>query len=288
MPCTFTRTGWAIEKAEEPGPFRPSEKTTVIKQILYTFLAPHHRSRALVRLRKLEEKLVSPEARFAVPFVFCGSGHFKSIEPRQNPLEIEDLYRMVCQKRPTAVLEIGTARGGTLYLWAQAAGPDATIVSVDLPGGGFGGAYPPCRIPFYRSFAGPKQGLHLLREDSHSPETIQTVQQIFQDQPIDFLFIDGDHTYEGVRTDFAAYGPMVRPGGVIAFHDILPRQDIPAIEVHRFWREVKQTHAAQEIVGPDGSGKKVGIGVIHVERPGIRCPEAGEQSVPSRGHIRKP
>jgi hypothetical protein len=36
------------------------------------------------------------------------------------------------------------------------------------------------------------------------------------------LFIDGDHTYEGVRRDFEMYSPLVRKGGIIAFHDIYP------------------------------------------------------------------
>jgi predicted O-methyltransferase YrrM len=248
----------------------------MIKQVLYKFLASRQRYRALQDLRKLEDKLVSPEARFAVPFVFRGKGYFKSIEPRQNPVEIEELYRILCRRKPATILEIGTARGGTLYLWTQAASPDATLVSVDLPGGGFGGAYPPCRIPFYESFAGPGQKLHLLREDSHSPTTVHLVREILQDQSVDFLFIDGDHSYDGVQRDFTAYGPMVRPGGLIAFHDILPREDIPAIQVHQFWQEVKQTHVVQEIIGPEGSGKKVGIGLIYSEGPVSESPVVQE------------
>jgi hypothetical protein len=39
-------------------------------------------------------------------------------------------------------LEIGTARGGTLFFLTRLASPHATIVSVDLPGGPFGGGYP--------------------------------------------------------------------------------------------------------------------------------------------------
>jgi predicted O-methyltransferase YrrM len=36
---------------------------------------------------------------------------------------------------------------------------------------------------------------------------------------IDLLFIDGDHSYKGVKADFEAWYPHVRDGGVIAFHD---------------------------------------------------------------------
>lgn len=38
---------------------------------------------------------------------------------------------------------------------------------------------------------------------------------------IDFLFIDGDHSYEGCKTDFEAWIPKVRDGGTVAFHDVL-------------------------------------------------------------------
>lgn len=36
---------------------------------------------------------------------------------------------------------------------------------------------------------------------------------------LDFVFIDADHTYEGVREDIAAWRPLVRPGGYIGGHD---------------------------------------------------------------------
>ncbi len=38
-------------------------------------------------------------------------------------------------------------------------------------------------------------------------------------RPIDLLFIDGDHTYEGCSTDIKSWLPFVRRGGWVAFHD---------------------------------------------------------------------
>lgn len=37
---------------------------------------------------------------------------------------------------------------------------------------------------------------------------------------VDLLFIDGDHTYASVLTDWLLYSPLVRPGGLLAFHDV--------------------------------------------------------------------
>ncbi len=36
---------------------------------------------------------------------------------------------------------------------------------------------------------------------------------------IDLLFIDGDHTYQGVVQDIEDWTPRVKPGGIVAFHD---------------------------------------------------------------------
>jgi predicted O-methyltransferase YrrM len=35
----------------------------------------------------------------------------------------------------------------------------------------------------------------------------------------DFVFIDGDHTFEGIRTDWEAWSELVAPGGVVCLHD---------------------------------------------------------------------
>ena len=38
-------------------------------------------------------------------------------------------------------------------------------------------------------------------------------------QPLDFIFIDGDHSFEGVLEDYFDWSGMLKVGGVIAFHD---------------------------------------------------------------------
>jgi predicted O-methyltransferase YrrM len=37
---------------------------------------------------------------------------------------------------------------------------------------------------------------------------------------LDFLFIDGDHDEEAVEADLSAWLPKVKPGGILAMHDI--------------------------------------------------------------------
>ena len=116
----------------------------MIRRLAADVLVPWHRAHAIRRLRWLERRLPDPAVRFAVPFVFRGRGHFR-VRIVQEPREILALYRAVCAACPRCVIEIGTALGGTLYLWTQAAAADALVISIDLPGGPFGGGYPACR-----------------------------------------------------------------------------------------------------------------------------------------------
>ena len=39
------------------------------------------------------------------------------------------------------------------------------------------------------------------------------------DGPVHLLFVDGDHSYEGVMADISGWTPKIAPGGVICFHD---------------------------------------------------------------------
>lgn len=68
--------------------------------------------------------------------------------------------------------------------------------------------------------------------DTHSPEAIQIAGSL---GPYDFLFIDAGHKLEDVRRDYNDYGPMVRPGGIIAFHDAAKRPGYEEeVDVWRF------------------------------------------------------
>ena len=50
-------------------------------------------------------------------------------------------------------------------------------------------------------------------------ESVDAAKQI-ADGSLDFVFIDADHTYEGVRQDLDSWYPKVRPGGLISGHDM--------------------------------------------------------------------
>lgn len=81
---------------------------------------------------------------------------------------------------------------------------------------------------------------------------------------MDYLFIDGDHTYEGVKHDFEMYAPLVRKGGVVALHDIVVHRPEAGCEVSEFWNQVKRNYRHHEIV-QDPSQTWAGIGILYVE-----------------------
>lgn len=48
----------------------------------------------------------------------------------------------------------------------------------------------------------------------------------FEDESVDFVFIDADHVYQSVRNDVLAWLPKVKPGGIIAGHDYNPPHEV--------------------------------------------------------------
>ncbi len=209
--------------------------------------------------RRLPQNL--PPAQM-VDFAMTTDNYF--LQTSQVRSEIVALAEMIAQRHPKTVVEIGTAHGGTLFLWCRLAHPEATLVSLDLPGGIHGGGYPYWKSWIYRRFPLPKQHLHLLRGDSHKPEMQARLKSTLPgDGKVDFLFIDGDHTYEGVKSDFEMYSGLVRPGGLIVFHDICKHAASMNCGVDRFWQEVKNGRRTREFVHDWNQGT-CGIGVIEV------------------------
>jgi len=206
------------------------------------------------RLRQLER---DDNLETRLDFVF----NSKDLAPFQIRSELVQMLQIVREKGPRTVVEIGTANGGTLYLLCYAAHPKATIASLDLPAGKFGGGYSAWKIPLYRSFARKIQTIHLLLGDSHAESCFKDLVHALAGKEVDFLFIDADHTYEGVKRDFELYSSLVAKDGLIGFHDIAPIAPTADYGVRRFWEELKPNYKWQEIIA-DPRQRGFGIGLI--------------------------
>jgi len=169
----------------------------------------------------------------------------------QKHEELAAFLAIVADIEPLKVIvEVGAYAGGTLWAWQQLG--DVRVIGVDLP--------PPGRP------TGPTvndEGMTVILGDSHDPATMEQLVTELAGEPVDMLFIDGDHTYEGVKADFELYAPLVRPGGIIGLHDICHHPGMPFIEVDRYWLTLHGDK--EEIILPPYTWG--GIGVIHAEPP---------------------
>ena len=178
----------------------------------------------------------------------------------QKPSELGSLLVFLEKQDLGVVVEIGTSWGGVFYTFCKLARKDATLVSIDMPGGEFaGGGH--VDVEKLRRYGRGKQELHFLREDSHKRETKRELVKILGKKKVDLLFIDGDHTYEGVKKDWEMYSPLVREGGFVVFHDICHHETIQNCEVERFWKEIAPKHSVAEFVDQQNTSWG-GLGIV--------------------------
>jgi len=184
----------------------------------------------------------------------------------QKRAEILLLLQLLTNLRPRFLCEIGSASGGTLFLLCQVATPNSTVLSIDIE-------YTRLKKMVFPCFRRSSQRVICLPADSHSPATLSHVVKCLAGNRLDFLFIDGDHSWNGVKSDCEMYGPLVRPGGIVAFHDIVPdfrtRYGTPTVadvgQVPQYWIELKSRRVRYEEFIEDPNQDGCGIGVVHRE-----------------------
>lgn len=70
--------------------------------------------------------------------------------------------------------------------------------------------------------------------------------------PLAFLFIDGSHTDESARRDYEGWTPHLRPGAVLAIHDVFPDPTEGGQAPYRIYRRALDSGSFREI-GQQGS-----------------------------------
>lgn len=97
-------------------------------------------------------------------------------------------------------LEIGTANGGLTYVLSRLF---EKVVTIDI----------------VNEVQYEKDNIIRLIANSHNL-SIHDLEKVTKFAPYDLIFIDGDHSYEGVKQDFLLFRPLLKMSGVIALHDI--------------------------------------------------------------------
>lgn len=127
--------------------------------------------------------------------------------PDPNPMTVEevDALKLIMQKlSPNIIVNIGAERGTSTLAMLEDR-PSAFILSIDVA---------PCEGEFENI---KKAGL----DETRVVRLLGRSQDIGRNFPwrVDMIWVDGDHSYEGVKGDIAAWLPRLTKGGVIAFHD---------------------------------------------------------------------
>ncbi|MFW6027681.1 MAG: class I SAM-dependent methyltransferase [bacterium] len=213
--------------------------------------------------RKLARALVAEAARCRNAVDLFDAVRNSQFFPEQNRSEMCRLMELLRVEPPRRVCEIGAGRGGNLFLIAQMSDPAAHFISIDIR---FSFARPNCLARLGKA----RQRIDCVEADSQSAATRDRVESLLSGHSLDLLFIDGDHSYAGVKRDFDLYYPLVRSGGLVALHDIVPDfrtrygQDTGTYtgEVPVFWNELKAQHTDYLEFIDDPNQDGLGIGVI--------------------------
>jgi len=142
------------------------------------------------------------------------------IPPRtmSSPGEMELLSRLAAGA--SRVVELGVYEGSSAVVLCRVLGPDAQLHLVDpfLAGGwalrdGWGATPAATKLAVWRASrqGGPDVHWHVARS--------QDVGRVWHGGPVDLLFIDGDHSYDGCRADWNAWHEHVSDHGAVVFHD---------------------------------------------------------------------
>jgi predicted O-methyltransferase YrrM len=146
---------------------------------------------------------------------------------QQRESDFLPVLKMIVDRKYKTLLEIGAYSGGCTYAYSQLCDK---VVTVDLEHRG--------KEKFDNVF--------YICGDSHS-ETI--IEKVKAQGKFDVIFIDGDHTYEGVKMDYEYYKDMLNDGGIICFHDIWESEDCirQNCHVYKLWNELKVNHKYLEL-----------------------------------------
>lgn len=151
----------------------------------------------------------------------------------QKVQELSTLIEFLKGKKLESVVEIGSGNGGTFWLWTKLAEDGASIHSIDLPTGDYGGNHAQGTMATYGERG---QRTSFYAGSSKSQGAWESIKNDYN-----LLFIDGDHSFQGVQADFEKYSPLAE---IVVLHDICEHPPEARCEVSKFWEQIKLKYPA--------------------------------------------
>jgi|KBSSwiStaDraftv2_1062776.scaffolds.fasta_scaffold00963_7 cephalosporin hydroxylase len=220
-----------------------------------------HVSAAILQLRRSRRARAARDLDTATSIESAITAVGRVLPLNQKPAEIVAFLEWTRRFAPHRLCEIGVESGGTHLLFKRALPQIELTVAIDLF---------VRHKAHLRYFAPPGQRSLFVDASSYDPRTVDRVKQALDGQPLDLLFIDGDHSFAGAAADFELYRPLVRPGGIIAFHDIVEdsfirtgrRARAYVGEVPQLWRQIRAHYPEHREFVESWTQDGYGIGAI--------------------------
>ena len=156
---------------------------------------------------------------------FIGRG---SLEVPGGTSDAEAWVLATLARRATMLFEFGTCTGKTAYLWARNSAPGAQVVTITL--------HPEDRAGYARAGEDDSHDTDAALAESGFARFVYSgtdvepkVRQLYGDSKAldtapwrgqcDLVFVDGSHAYSYVMSDSRKALELVRPGGLVLWHD---------------------------------------------------------------------
>jgi predicted O-methyltransferase YrrM len=150
------------------------------------------------------------------------------VPPRSMHSAAESALLAELARDRKTVVEIGVYEGSSAVVLAGALPADATLHLIDPFGAN------PTLLPGWAGVEGATRRVvaRAARRRGAGPRVVWHVERSADtaarwSEPVDLVFIDGDHTEAGCRMDWELWSPLVAPGGVVLFHDAIGPDALP-------------------------------------------------------------
>jgi len=154
---------------------------------------------------------------------------------QQSARELARVMQLVYAQQPKILMELGSFRGWHLWALSRMLLEPAQLISIDPLIGLPEGEHHVWEDGEVAERVKPHD-LQWFRADSTKQQTLDDLTKFLDGRKIDFLFIDGNHEYDYVKSDFNMYKHLV--SGFLLFHDVGSRPaESSGIHVRKFWQD---------------------------------------------------